>query len=201
MSAKEASKKKVAAKKKTKPEKQTKPEEHDFEAEMLEEEEALVEAEEQLVGKIELAQQKADENWELLLRTKAEMENLKRRTRKDLENAHKYGIEKFVSELLPVMDSIELGLSIDDPSVESIREGMGLTVNMVNQLFEKFNIEAVNPLEEKFDPEHHQAMTMQPTDEVEPNTVISVMQKGYLLNGRLVRPAMVIVSKALEEEK
>jgi molecular chaperone GrpE len=195
MSSSDASKKKAVAKE------EVKPEEHDIEAEMLEEEEALVEAEEQLVEQINLAQQKADENWELLLRTKADMENLRRRTQKDLENAHKYGIERFVSELLPVMDSIELGLSVDDPSVESIREGMDLTVNMVNQLFEKFNIEAVNPIEAKFDPEFHQAMTMQPTDEVEPNTVISVMQKGYLLNGRLVRPAMVIVSKAVEEEK
>ena len=78
---------------------------------------------------------------------------------------------------------------------------MSLTVNMVSQLFEKFNIEVVNPLEEKFDPELHQAMSMQPSEEHEPNTVIAVMQKGYLLNGRLVRPAMVMVSKSAEEEK
>jgi molecular chaperone GrpE len=177
------------------------PEEYDSEKEMLAEEEALVEAEDDLVAQIKEAQEKAEENWELLLRTKAEMENLRRRTQKDLENAHKYGIEKFVNELLPIMDSMELGLSVEDASVESIKEGMGLTVNMVSQMFEKFNIEAVNPVNEKFDPELHQAMTMQPTDEVEPNTVISVMQKGYLLNGRLVRPAMVLVSKAVEEEK
>jgi molecular chaperone GrpE len=178
-----------------------KPEVHDAEAEMLEEEEALVEAEERLVEQINQAQQKADENWELLLRTKAEMENLRRRTQKDLESAHKFGTEKLVSELLPIMDSIELGLSIEDSSVESIREGMGLTMNMVSQLFEKFNIEAIDPDKEKFDPELHQAMSMQPTDEFEPNTVITVMQKGYRLNGRLVRPAMVMVSKAAEEEK
>ena len=178
-----------------------KPEVHDAEAEMFEEEEALVQAEEQLVEQINLAQQKADENWELLLRTKAEMENLRRRTQKDLESAHKFGTEKLVSELLPIMDSIELGLSIEDTNVESIREGMGLTMNMVSQLFEKFNIEAINPDKEKFDPELHQAMSMQPTDEFEPNTVITVMQKGYRLNGRLVRPAMVMVSKAAEEEK
>jgi molecular chaperone GrpE len=176
-------------------------EEHDAEAEMLAEEEALVEAEDQLVEQLNLAQQKADENWELLLRTKAEMENLRRRTQKDLESAHKYGNEKLVSEMLPVMDSLELGLAVEDASAESLREGMSLTVNMFSQLFEKFNIEVVNPVNEKFDPELHQAMSMQPTDEVEPNTVISVMQKGYLLNGRLVRPAMVMVSKAAEEEK
>lgn len=177
-----------------------KPEEHNAEAEMREEEQALDAAEGELVEKIKLAQQKAEENWEHLLRTKAEMENLRRRTQKDLENAHKYGIEKFVSELLPVMDSMELGLAVEEASVESLREGMGLTVNMVNQLFEKFNIEVVNPVEEKFDPELHQAMSMQPSDAVEPNTVIAVMQKGYLLNGRLVRPAMVMVSKAVEEK-
>lgn len=175
------------------------PKEHDFETEMLEEEEALVQAEEQLVEQIKLAQQKAEENWEHLLRTKAEMENLRRRTQKDLENAHKYGIEKFVSALLPVVDSLELGLlAADDASAESLREGMNLTLNMVTQLFEKFNIEVVDPIQEKFDPELHQAMSIQPTNEVEPNTVITVMQKGYQLNGRLVRPAMVLVSKALE---
>ena len=178
-----------------------KPEVHDAEAEMLAEEEALVEAEDQLVEKINQAQMRADENWELLLRTKAEMENLRRRTQKDLENAHKFGTEKLISELLPVMDSMELGLTVEDASTDSLREGMSLTVSMVSQLFEKFNIEAINPDKEKFDPELHQAMSMQPTDEFEPNTVISVMQKGYLLNGRLVRPAMVMVSKAAEEEK
>ena len=189
-----------ANKKKAVVDEEIKPEVHDAEAEMFEEEEALDEAEERLVEQINQAQLKADENWELLLRTKAEMENLRRRTQKDLESAHKFGTEKLVGELLPIVDSMELGLAVDDTSVESIREGMNLTVNMFNQLFEKFNIEAINPDKEKFDPELHQAMTMQPTDEVGPNTVISVMQKGYLLNGRLVRPAMVIVSKAAEEK-
>lgn len=195
MSSNDASKKEVVV------DEEIKPEERDIEAEMLEEEEALVEAEEDLVEQIKQAQQKSEENWELLLRTKADMENLRRRTQKDLENAHKYGIEKLVRDLLPVMDGMELGLASEETSVESLREGMNLTVNMVNQLFEKFNIEAVNPIDTTFDPDLHQAMTMQPTDEVEPNTVISVMQKGYLLNGRLIRPAMVIVSKAVEEEK
>lgn len=179
--------------------------ERDVEAEMLEEEEALIEAEkqldEQLEEQISQAQQKADENWELLLRAKAEMENLRRRTQKDLENAHKFGNEKLVSELLPIMDSMELGLAVEDASAESLHEGMSLTVNMVSQLFEKFNIEAINPTNEKFDPELHQAMGMQPSDEFEPNTIISVMQKGYLLNGRLIRPAMVMVAKAAEEEE
>ncbi len=195
MSSRDASKKKAVV------DEAIKPQEPDAEAEMLEEEAALVEAEEQLIEQINQAQQKADENWELLLRTKAEMENLRRRTQKDLENAHKFGNEKLVSELLPIMDSMELGLAVEDASAESLREGMELTANMVSQLFEKFNIEAINPVSEKFDPELHQAMSLQATDEFEPNTVISVMQKGYLLNGRLVRPAMVMVSKAADEEK
>ncbi|MFC1588785.1 nucleotide exchange factor GrpE [Pseudomonadota bacterium] len=168
------------------------------EADMQAEEEALVQAEEDLIEQLSQAKSKAEENWDLLLRTKAEMENLKRRTQKDLENAHKFGIERFVSELLPVMDSMELGLAAEEASTESLREGMTLTLNMVSQMFEKFNIKMIDPINEKFDPELHQAMTAQPTDEVEPNTVLAVMQKGYLLNERLVRPAMVMVSKAAE---
>jgi molecular chaperone GrpE len=170
------------------------------EAEMLVEEEALDQAEEELVEQLKKAEEKAEESWETLLRTKAEMENLRKRTQKDLENAHKYGIERFVSELLPIIDSMELGLAAEEVSVESLREGMELTLNMASQVLEKFNIAVVNPIEEKFDPEFHQAMSMQPSDEVEPNTVIAVMQKGYTLNGRLVRPAMVMVSKRAEEE-
>jgi len=173
-------------------------EELDQEAAMLAEEEELVQAEDEMIERINLAEKKAEENWELLLRSKAEMENLRRRTQKDLENAHKYGIEKFVSELLPVMDSMELGLAVENASTESLREGMTLTLSMVSQMFEKFNIKMIDPINEPFNPELHQAMTAQPTDEVEPNTVIAVMQKGYLLNDRLVRPAMVMVSKAVE---
>ena len=173
-------------------------EEIDHEAEMLAEEEALVQAEDDLIEQLNTAKSKAEENWDLLLRTKAEMENLRRRTQKDLENAHKFGIEKFVAELLPVMDSMELGLAAEEVSTESLKEGMTLTINMVSQMFEKFNITSVDPLNEKFDPEFHQAMAAQPTDDVEPNTVMAVMQKGYVLNERLVRPAMVMVSKAAE---
>lgn len=173
-------------------------EELDQEAVMQAEEEALVQAEDDLIEQLNQAKSKAEENWDLLLRTKAEMENLRRRTQIDLENAHKYGIEKFVSELIPVMDSMELGLVAEEASAESLREGMTLTINMVSQMFDKFNIKMIDPMNEKFDPELHQAMAAQPTDDVEPNTVMAVMQKGYVLNERLVRPAMVMVSKAAE---
>ena len=151
-----------------------------------------------LEAQLEQAQAKASENWDQFIRTKAEMDNLRRRNVKDLENAHKFGIEKFVNELLPVVDSMVLGLTVEDASAESLREGMELTMNMLGKMLEKLGIEEIDPLNEKFDAAKHQAMTMQPSDEVEPNTVIAVMQKGYSLNERLIRPAMVIVSKAVE---
>ncbi len=151
-----------------------------------------------LEAQLEQAQAKASENWDQFIRTKAEMDNLRRRNVKDLENAHKFGIEKFVNELLPVVDSMVLGLTVEDASAESLREGMELTMNMLGKMLEKLGIEEIDPLNEKFDAARHQAMTMQPSDEVEPNTVLAVMQKGYSLNERLIRPAMVIVSKAVE---
>jgi molecular chaperone GrpE len=148
-----------------------------------------------LEAQLESAQQKASENWEMFLRAKAEMDNLRRRNSKDLENAHKFGTEKFVTELLPVLDSMAMGLAVEEASAESLREGMELTMNMLGKMMEKLGIEEIDPLNEKFDADKHQAMTTQPSADVEANTVIAVMQKGYLLNERLIRPAMVIVSK------
>lgn len=153
-----------------------------------------------LEAQLEQAQAKASENWDHYLRAKAEMDNLRRRNTKDVENAHKFGIEKFVTELLPVLDGMGMGLATEDASAENLREGMELTMNMLTNMMEKLGIEEINPLNEKFDAEKHQAMTMQPNADVEPNTVIAVMQKGYSLNERLIRPAMVMVSKAVEEE-
>ena len=151
-----------------------------------------------LEAQLEEAQAKASENWDQFIRAKAEMDNLRRRNVKDLENAHKFGIEKFVTELLPVLDSMAMGLAVEDASAESLREGMELTMNMLGKMMEKLGIEEIDPLDEKFDAAKHQAMTMQPSADVEPNTVIAVMQKGYSLNERLIRPAMVMVSKAVE---
>lgn len=156
---------------------------------------------ESLQKKLEQAEQKATDNWDQLLRTRAEMDNLRRRNQKDLGNAHKFALEKFVTELLPVLDSLELGLGAvtqDNVSIESLHEGTQLTINMLKQVFEKFNVQEVHPEGEKFNPDHHQAMSMQENAEVDANTVLAVMQKGYLLNERLVRPAMVIVSRAPE---
>jgi molecular chaperone GrpE len=169
-----------------------------MEEEITYDEKEIVDTEDQVLQQLKEAEEKAEEHWQLLLRTKAEMENLRKRTEKDLENAHKYGMEKFVSEMLPVKDSMEMGLAAQDATVESLHEGMKLTMNMFNTTFEKLGVKEINPENEPFDPELHQAMTMQETDDVEPNTVIAVMQKGYLLNDRLVRPAMVMVSKRPE---
>ena len=151
-----------------------------------------------LEAQLEQAQAKASENWDQFIRAKAEMDNLRRRSVKDLENAHKFGIEKFATELLPVLDSMVMGLAVEDASAESLREGMELTMNMLEKMMEKLGIEEIDPLNENFDAAKHQAMTTQPSAEVEPNTVLAVMQKGYSLNERLIRPAMVIVSRAAE---
>jgi len=153
-----------------------------------------------LESQLEDAQAKASENWEHYLRAKAEMDNLRRRNIKDVENAHKFGIEKFVNELLPVLDAMGLGLAVENASAESLREGMEMTVNMMSNMMQKLGIEEIDPLNEKFNADKHQAMSMQPSADVEPNTVIAVMQKGYSLNERLIRPAMVMVSKAVAED-
>jgi len=145
------------------------------------------------------AQTKADEYWNQLLRANAELENYKRRAERDLENAHKYGLEKVAKELLPIKDSMELGLAaaegVGEDSIK-VREGIELTLKMFNTLLEKIGITEIDPQGERFNPEFHQAMSMQAAAEKEPNTVLTVYQKGYLLNGRLIRPAMVVVSTA-----
>ena len=157
---------------------------------------------EELKASLAQVEQKAQENWDKAVRAQAEMENLKRRTQKDLEDAHKFAITAFAKELLTVLDSMELGLqaaSGDSPEVQKFREGSELTIKQFETVFAKFNITTIDPAGQPFNPEHHQAMVMQATEGVEPNTVVNVFQKGYLLNGRLLRPAMVVVAKAVEK--
>jgi molecular chaperone GrpE len=143
------------------------------------------------------AQAKADENWNRAVRAQADLENLRRRHEVDLDKARKFALNGFVESLLPVIDSMELGLAAADDSadVATLREGSELTLKLLLDALGKFNVEVVNPEGEPFNPELHQAMSMQPRDDVPPNTVVAVVQKGYLLNGRLVRPAMVMVSQ------
>lgn len=171
-------------------------------AEDSDQEESAEHSSEELHLMLEDARSKVDEHWNQLLRVQADLENTRRRAERDVENAHKYGLEKFAQELLPVKDSLELGLdaaSSDDENVARLREGTELTLKMLSGVMEKFGITEVNPEGEPFNPELHQAMTMQESAEHEPNTVMMVMQKGYLLNERLVRPAMVVVCKAPAE--
>lgn len=150
---------------------------------------------------LEDARAKADDHWDQLLRTKADMENLRRRAERDVESAHKYALERFAAELIPVKDSLELGLAAADTvnaadELGKLREGMTLTHKMLHAALEKFGIKEISPLGEKFNPGLHQAMSMQPTAEAEPNTVLKVFQKGYTLHDRVLRPAMVVVAQA-----
>jgi len=166
----------------------------------VEAEAEVVSDENDLAVQLEEARAKADANWDLAVRAKAELDNLRKRHERDLSNAHKYALERFVNELLPVRDSLELGLKAaqnDDADIAKLREGTDLTLNLFTSVLEKFNVAVIDPEGEPFNPELHQAMAMQPVADVEPNTVVSVIQKGYSLNERLVRPAMVIVSQAV----
>jgi len=147
-----------------------------------------------LQAELETVRASADKNWDTVLRMKAEADNQRKRSEKQVQDAHKFAVQKFVSELLPVADSLEMGMAAEG-DIEQIREGMNLTMNVLNKALEKFSVEAVDPLGEKFDPELHQAMAMQPSEEYEEGNVSAVMQKGYTLSGRLVRPAMVMVVK------
>lgn len=151
--------------------------------------------------KLEEALAKSDEYYDQMLRTKAELDNVRKRSQRELENAHKYAIEKFINELLPVIDSMELGQQAAETAsdIEQIKEGVDMTLNMFSQLLEKFEIEKINPQGDTFDPEFHQAMSLQETADAAPNSVIAVMQKGYSIAGRLLRPAMVVVAKAPTE--
>ncbi|MEA3639232.1 MAG: nucleotide exchange factor GrpE [Lamprobacter sp.] len=148
---------------------------------------------------LEDARAKADEAHNQALRLRAEMENMSRRQAKELENAHKFALEGFVKELLQVRDSLELGqaaAAAPDADVSKLREGTELTLKLLRDVMTKFGVERIDPEGEPFNPEYHQAMSMQPRSDVPPNTVVNVVQSGYLLNGRLVRPALVMVSQA-----
>lgn len=161
--------------------------------------ESLRQAVERLTAECESAHATAEENWNQFLRTRAELENQRRRAQRDVEQANRYAIEKFANELLGVRDSLEMGVSAAQEAhvdVAKLREGAELTLKILNQAMEKFDIHEINPQGERFDPEKHEAMAAQESAEHDPNTVIHVVQKGYLLSSRLLRPALVIVSRS-----
>lgn len=133
------------------------------------------------------------------IRAQAEIQNMRRRAERDVQHAHKFALEKFAGDLLSVADNLERGLgalAAEDESVKAAREGIELTLKSLLDVFGKYNLEQISPSDEPFNPELHEAMTMVPVPGVDPNTVIDVLEKGYQLNGRLIRPARVVVSKA-----
>ena len=150
---------------------------------------------------LEDARDKADSHWDQCLRLQADIDNLRKRNERDLVNAHKFALEKFAVDLLPVKDSLEMGLAAagENADVAGLKEGSELTLKMLTSVMGKYNINEVNALNEVFNPEYHEAISVQERADVKPNTVVTVVQKGYLLNDRLIRPAMVIVSKATQE--
>ena len=137
---------------------------------------------------------KATEHHDAWLRAKAETENVRRRAQEDIAKAHKFGIEKFAGELLAVKDSLEAALATETPSVESLKSGSELTLKQLVAAFEKSAVKELNPLGEKFDPHFHQAIAMVDAEQ-EANTVVTVLQKGYALHERILRPALVTVAK------
>jgi molecular chaperone GrpE len=148
-----------------------------------------------LEEQLRTAELKAAEHHDAWLRAKAEAENIRRRAQEDVSKAHKFGVEKLATDLLPVKDSLEAALATENNTVESLRSGVELTLRQLESVFERQSLQEINPVGQKFDPHQHQAISMLPSDR-EPNTVINVLQKGYLLHDRVVRPALVTVAKA-----
>jgi molecular chaperone GrpE len=140
------------------------------------------------------AKLQAQEHYDAWLRAKAEADNIRKRAQADVANAHKYAVEGFATQLLPVRDALEAALAADNASVHTLRQGVELTLKQVDSAFDKFAVREINPVGEKFDPHRHQAMTTVESDKPA-NTVVHVLQKGYTLNDRILRPALVTVSK------
>lgn len=149
---------------------------------------------EELLKQAELAAQEHHDAW---LRAKADAENIRKRAQADVANAHKYAVENFSAELLAVMDSLEAALNVETATVESFKSGVELTLKQLVSAFEKSSIAQINPVNDKFDPHKHQAISMVESDAA-PNTVVTVLQKGYQLHDRILRPALVMVAKARE---
>ena len=162
-----------------------------------------ISTEQEKINELELAlvaaKSTVSDQKDSVIRAKAEVDNVRRRSAQDVEKARKFALDKFAAELLPVVDNLERAIATvnkEDEGQQGLAEGVELTLQSMMAALDKFGIKVVDPLDQPFNPELHQAMSMQEIEGVAPNTVIAVMQKGYELNGRLVRPAMVMVSKA-----
>ena len=152
-----------------------------------------------LYAELETAKQTIADQKDSVVRAAADVDNMRRRAAQDVEKAHKFALEKFANELLPVIDNLERAIEFSDKENETLKpllEGIDMTVKSFNDAVAKFGVEIVNPQGEQFNPDFHQAMSIQPSNDVSPNTVLAAMQIAYTLNGRLLRPAMLIVSKA-----
>lgn len=161
---------------------------------------------EQLAEQLAESQERAEANWSEYLRTAAELENLRKRSQRDVDQAHKFAIERFANEMLAVKDSLEMGLAAAqdakaEDAMTKLLEGKQMTLKQLESSFEKFGIEAIDPAGEAFNPELHEAMAMQPSKDHAPGTVMAVVQKGYSLKGRLLRPARVLVAQEPAEQK
>lgn len=157
----------------------------------------------ELEAKLQLSESKVEEQKDSVIRAHAESENVRRRAAQDIEKARKFALEKFANELLPVMDNMERAIDAADRDLDDLKpmlEGVELTLKSFQDALVKFGVEVVDPKGEAFDPAKHQAIGMQESADIAANTVITVMQKGYELNGRLIRPAMVMISKAAAAE-
>ena len=144
------------------------------------------------------AEERAKSHWEQYLRAIADLDNVRKRAQRDIEAANRYGLEKFAAELLPVRDSLELAVQNAEKAtdIRSLKQGQEATLQLLAKALEKIGIATINPVGEPFDPARHEAVMAQPSNTAEPNSVLQVVQPGYELNGRLLRPARVIVSKA-----
>ena len=163
--------------------------------------EAAQDAEAEEIDEVEALRAQAEQNWNKYLRVAAELENLRKRAARDVESARKRGLEQLALALLPVRDSLEAGVAVADQSdVDALLEGKRATLRLLDQALDAVGIEELDPEGEPFDPEKHEAMTLQPSDQMEPGSVLTVIQKGYQVHGRLLRPARVIVSQAPPEE-
>ena len=157
-----------------------------------------------LEEELEKEKEKASEHYDQMLRFQAEIENIRKRTLKDIENASRGSIERVIMELLPVLDSFDLGLSLKTETIEQykiFKEGQVATLKLITSLLEKLSIEIIDPVEMKYDPELHEVISLQEDGSIEPGYIILVVQKGYRLRDRLLRPARVIVSAAEQEDK
>ena len=157
--------------------------------------EAARETPEGLEARLREAERAAAEHHEAWLRARAETDNVRKRSQTEVTNAHKFAVESFAADLLPVKDSLEAALAAATATAESMRSGVELTLRQLKSVFEKFNLTEIDPAGQKFDPHRHQAISTVESD-AEPNTVVQVLQKGYLLHDRVVRPALVTVAKA-----